>query len=74
MKVLGTWTSMCRGRWVRSVCSVEIIEESSMCRLWLVVSISLSSNVYESVMNRPWDIRRLVAFMRDVWAMVFSST
>jgi len=74
MKVLGTWTSMCRGRWVHSVCSVEIIEESSMCRLWLVVSISLSSNVYESVMNRPWDIRRLVAFMRDVWAMMFSST
>ncbi len=48
MKVLGTWTSMCRGRWVGSV---EIIEESSICRLWLVVSISLSSNVYESVMN-----------------------
>jgi hypothetical protein len=71
MKVLGTWTSMCRGRWVGSV---EIIEESYICRLWLVVLISLSSNVYELVMNRPWDIRRLVAFMCDIWAMVFSST
>jgi hypothetical protein len=30
--------------------------------------------VYESVMNRPWDILRLVAFIRDVWAMVLSST
>ena len=71
MKVLGTWTSMCRGGWVGPV---DIIDESSICWLWLVVFISLSSNVYESVMNHPWDILRLVASMRDLWAMVLSST
>ena len=42
VKVLGTWTSMCRGGCVGPG---DIIEESSICWLWLVVPISLSSNV-----------------------------